>query len=352
MALKAHEPWPVVTSGLCLFGFMLFYLVPRLVDQYKLHRYIGGELVGPGYFRLVPYEAYQAGSFSRPDGAAADVRRWIEAAQAPVIYLYGQSGVGKTSLINAAVVPGLTGAGWVVVAVRPQDVPLDAARAALLRPSAIWQTPRDGGGPLRDLVERAAARVTKDGKRLLLAIDPFEEALVLCSEDGKAALAAWLRDMAERPVAGLKLLLSLRAEYVGDLPDLGLPHHACGFGQNAFEVRPFSRAEAQSFIERSGLTLAPALLEKTLGEAAEIEDMPDKVRPIVLNMLGVVVKSFKGVLPREVRPGHLLTGYVERCLKHQSIPAVAVRVLRPLVTAAGTKRAQRLETIAAPPPHG
>ena len=103
-------------------------------------------------------------------------------------------------------------------------------------------------------------------------------------------------------------------------------------------MRPFSRAAAQWFIEKSGLKLAPGLLEKVLDEAAEIEDMPDRVRPIVLNMFGLVVGSFKGSLPKGVAAGRLLSGYVERSIRRGGNGDVAVNVLRPLVTNAGTKR--------------
>ena len=109
-------------------------------------------------------------------------------------------------------------------------------------------------------------------------------------------------------------------------------------------MRPFTRAAAQAFIEKSGLLLGSGLLGQVLEEASEIEDMPDKVRPIVLNMFGLVVASFTGTLPKGVRAGRLLSGYVERCLK--SSGTRGVDVLRPLVTDAGTKRTQSTEQIA------
>jgi hypothetical protein len=95
-------------------------------------------------------------------------------------------------------------------------------------------------------------------------------------------------------------VLSVRADYLNDVIDLGLPNPAFGPRENAFEVRPFSRAAAQGFIENSGLKLGAALVETTLREASEIEDMPDRVRTIELNMLGLVIASYKGTLPNGV----------------------------------------------------
>jgi hypothetical protein len=47
-------------------------------------------------------------------------------------------------------------------------------------------------------------------------------------------------DIFQRPIDGLVVVLALRAEYLNDLADLGLP--APSYGQNALEVRPFTRA--------------------------------------------------------------------------------------------------------------
>jgi hypothetical protein len=111
-------------------------------------------------------------------------------------------------------------------------------------------------------------------------------------------------------------------------------------------VRAFTRAAAQAFIEASDLKPGAGLLDKVLQEAAEIEDMPDKVRPIVLNMFGLVIASFKGSLPKGVEPGRLLSGYVERSLNHSAVRGVAIEILRPLVTDVGTKRALPIDRIA------
>jgi hypothetical protein len=70
------------------------------------------------------------------------------------------------------------------------------------------------------------------------------------------------------------------------------------------------------------------------------------VRPIVLNMFGLVVASFTGSLPKGIRAGRLLSGYVERSLRSRATRGLAVDVLRPLVTDVGTKRALTTEQIA------
>jgi hypothetical protein len=271
--------------------------------------------------------------------------KWIVDSNIPLLYLSGQSGVGKSSLLNAAIVPALASSGWVVVSVRPNDDPFGAISAGLLKPNVVWQKPPSGKvGDLRDLLERAADRTQKQEKRLLLVVDQFEEALILCNDTVKAHLAHLFANLLQRPIDGVVVILALRTEYLADLADLGLP--APNYGRNAFDVRAFTRAAAQAFIEASDLKPGAGLLDKVLQEAAEIEDMPDKVRPIVLNMFGLVIASFKGSLPKGVEPGRLLSGYVERSLNHSAVRGVAIEILRPLVTDVGTKRALPIDRIA------
>jgi hypothetical protein len=196
------------------------------------------------------------------------------------------------------------------------------------------------------LIALATERAQRNGKRLLIVIDQFEEALIISSEEHKTKLATLLRDLAERALRGLTIVLSLRVDYLNDLPLLGLPNPAFGPRENAFEVRPFTRVAAQAFVEGSGLKLGPKLLAEVMEEAAEIEDMPDRVRPIVLNMLGLVVGAFSGVLPRGIEVGHLLSGYVERSVRASPAPKIAIKILRTLTTAVGTKRASTTDSIA------
>lgn len=348
--LGLSQLWAGIICAAAILAFFLLAVLPDWRDELRLERMrvagISGRLLDPSYFRLIPYEADDQQRFKRPDSAAEDAKKWIDNSQFPILYLSGQSGVGKSSLINAAIAPGLSSAGWVVVRQRLYDDPFAALPRGLLRPGIVWQKPPTDATDARDLFERAAERVSGEKKRLLLIIDQFEESLILCGEPVKKRLAALLLDLVARPVSAMTILLALRAEYLNDLMELGLPPPAFGPGQIAFEVRPFTRVAAQSFIEDSGLNIGADLLEKVLQEAAEIEDMLDRVRPIVLNFFGLVISSFKGALPKGVEAGRFLSGYVLRSMNDPAARGFAVRILRPLVSDAGTKRALTTDRIA------
>src|SRR5271156_3824413 len=130
--LKLPEPWPAILCAGLLLTFLLLFFVPELLDQTKLQRLrsegIHGAVENATYFRLTAYEADDAQRFNRSDGAATEVCKWIEASSSAVLYLSGQSGAGKSSLINAAIVPYMREKSWLVLPLRPHDAPLEQVR--------------------------------------------------------------------------------------------------------------------------------------------------------------------------------------------------------------------------------
>jgi Leucine-rich repeat (LRR) protein len=347
-AVHLPSPWPELLCLVPVVIFLAFYLLPewRAARERKALEDFGilGEPPPPGYFRLTPYGSDDRIGYRRPDGAEGQALRWVQRAKEVFLYLVGLSGVGKSSLLNAHVIPELKDAGWTVVAARPYDDPIGAIKTALRTPGVIWKQPPQGDTDLRALIERAAQSVARAGKRLLIVLDQFEEVLILLGEQERRPFAALLRDLGERPVANLTVLLSLRQDYIGDLEALPVPPPT--YGANWFEVKRFTPAAARAFIARSDLKPGAQLIEQILREAAEIEDSLDQVRPVVINMYGLVLASFKGRLPADLVAGRLLTGYVRRSLDRAGLKPVSRAVIAPLVTDVGTKRARPLEEIA------
>jgi hypothetical protein len=117
----------------------------QLVSEWVQHRrarrmqelVLRGEVKDPGYFRLTPYTARQRTAFQRADHAHEWVREWIEDAREPILFLTGASGTGKSSLLQAHVIPALGEAGWLVVTARSFADPLGALRSALTAPGVI-----------------------------------------------------------------------------------------------------------------------------------------------------------------------------------------------------------------------
>lgn len=146
---------------------------------------------------------------------------------APVLTVCGPSGIGKSSLLNAGVVPRLRRRpGLVVASMRPSQArtPLRAVALALARVAEPDADPLARGKRVDVLADRLARGLvgevigdvldTCGGERLLLVVDQLEEALVASSEDELTSFVSVLRHCLLRPSC-LDLLIALRADFLG-----------------------------------------------------------------------------------------------------------------------------------------
>ena len=310
----------------------------RRRDRKLVEEGIRGTLNDPEYFRIWPYEARDSERYSRPDGAHEDVLHWIEAATSPVLYLTGRSGTGKSSLLNAWVLPKLKVGGppHKTLVVRSYREPLTELVTGLGNPCTIWEKPpSDLSADPRARIERAAAYLGAK-LRLLIVLDQFEEFVILHEPERRAQLEAFLRDLIERPIRNVTTLLVLRSDYLGALDQLDLP--LLRQRDNWREIGPFTQAAAATFLDRSGLELGPELRAEILKEAGDVEENPGLIRPITLNMFGLVLSRFEGRLPRGFAAGSLLIAYLRGEMNKPEVRAHSVAIVREMITDAGTKR--------------
>jgi hypothetical protein len=180
------------------------------------------EAVPEGYFRIGPYldTAEDRAKFDRADRAHEKVLAWIKRADATPLYLTGDSGSGKSSVLSAFALPELREADWTVVEARAWQDP-EAALSEAIKKLADAKKWRLGEAmTLRGLLEALAKRAHGG---LLFVLDQFEEFFVLAGSERQRAFTALIDGLRAKPIKGLKLLLVLRSDYKTAIDELGLP---------------------------------------------------------------------------------------------------------------------------------
>ena len=285
---------------------LAFSTIPSVIEQRRIRRYSQLKVdVRAGYFTLRPRETEDG--FDRVDNAYKDALRWLKNSREPVLYLTGASGTGKSSLLSAWVIPALTREGHVVIQIRGYEQVFERIKDRLLQPGLVWAQPPGRDTDLRLLLDRACQRLGE--RRLFIVIDQFEEFLILKEEEEQKAFQQFLSG---RTTPGLTCLLIYRPEYEGLLVDQPWPR--LQLDTNRKVISPFTETAANDFLQKSGLTLNPELMRAVLREAAEIEQgTVGLVRPVTINLCGLVLSRFSGGLPSKFRGG-IIRGFLRESL--------------------------------------
>jgi WD40 repeat protein/serine/threonine protein kinase len=185
--------------------------------------------------------------------------------------IVGPSGSGKSSLVNAGLIPALWGGAiegserWFVVEMVPGARPLDELEVTLLRVAA------NQAGNIRDQLERdrngllraADLILPRDNSELLLVIDQFEELFTLVTDETSRTwflnlLTAAASDINSR----VRIIITLRADFY-DRP-LYYPEFGKLVRNHIETVLPLSAEELEQAImrpsEQVGVAFEPGLV--------------------------------------------------------------------------------------------
>jgi hypothetical protein len=334
--LKIDHVW--ISIVLCALPalIMLMWLIPKWADERNKQKAIalgiGGHVKDAKYFRLVPYKT--GANFDRADGAHITVYEWISKSKDILLYLSGASGSGKSSIVSGWVIPRILSGSSLLRVVQARIVgnPITAITEALLESNAIRSRRPPDSHDLRELLRRCINRLAP--LKLLLVLDQFEEFLILCDENQRAAFTGLLKSLADSSLANLQILMILRSDYLGILDKLGLPplvQH-----QNWEEVPAFTERDAMAFLRGSGLSVSPTLEQEIVDEAREIEETKGMIRPITINLFGLLISRFES-LPKDYQPGTRLRSYLRDQINRREIREFAPHIVRSMITDNGTK---------------
>jgi eukaryotic-like serine/threonine-protein kinase len=191
---------------------------------------------GNPFAGLAPFQEADADRFYGRDREVGAVLARLR--NCPLIALAGPSGVGKSSLVRAGVIPQLkrSGEGWDAFIIRPGRNPLASLSAILLeltRSSTDPAAPSSGPGDGERSLERGHADLHaapgqlgatlrawahRKHRRVLVFIDQFEELYTLCADpDERAAFLACLDGVADDASSPLRVLLSIRSDFLDRL---------------------------------------------------------------------------------------------------------------------------------------
>ena len=297
---------------------------------------IEGSLERPDYFRLSPYEEKDQEFFKRADNKHEEILDWICNTEFPILYLTGKSGTGKTSLLNAWVLPKIKNSNrpTKLVNIRGFHDPIEVLINHLNTPGEIWKKKVRTDKGCRKLLEKACSHL--GDTRLLIIFDQFEEFLILHDEEGRREFEELMRSLEVDPIDGLILLLVLRSDYLSELSKIHLPK--LEQDKNWREVGLFTLRDSREFIEKSGIQLGEQMIYSVAREAELIEGIKGLIRPITLNMFGIILKRFHGRLPPGVETGSLLKEYLKETINDPAIHIESVQIVKEMVTFEGTKR--------------
>jgi len=267
-------------------------LVDRCLRRDPMHRYqTGGDLrlalsallsppphaaLPPGnpYRGLRPFEAdHQALFFGRD----SEIRSILDRLRHdPVVIVTGDSGVGKSSLCRAGVLPRIGDwlggdLTWLIARAVPGHDPATAISGGIasvtgMRADEVMDALLEGP----QFLGREIRRALSPGRGLVLFVDQLEE-LITLAEPSMAEAVATLFGRTRTPTPGFRIVATVRGDYLGRVASLpGIGEH---LASTLYFLRPLSPERIREAI------LCPAQATGTTFESAATVDVLVEATP-------------------------------------------------------------------------
>jgi hypothetical protein len=227
--------------------------------------------------------AFEEGDADRFFGRSREIQRAVTALRDnAMLSIVGPSGAGKSSFVRAGLIPELkaSGAAWETFILRPGRDPL-ASFAPLIEATVAPGSPAGGIDPAaiadrlrqepgwlgRLLRDHARAKRT----RVLVMVDQYEELYTIAPEADREAVTRVLHGIADDPGSPLRVVLSLRSDFLHRVAEHGAFASAITRGLILFGPpdREALREAAVGPAEKADYRFeSPAMVDEILAELA------------------------------------------------------------------------------------
>ena len=254
--------------------------------------------------------------------------------------LHGRSGVGKSSIVRAGLLPRLKSEGHSVFVIRCFTDPFHQIVAAMAETI-------DGDGSLEVMVTRF--RDSHPGQAIIFFIDQFEEFFSLLGEETKQQFLNSIRDVISDETLPFHLVFVLREDLLADMSYLkpSIPE----VYYHEYRLKRLSREQAARAITEparaAGCEYEPQLVARLLDDIGDEEGVDPPQLQIVCDSLydarEPTGKLTLAVYEQLGTASQILAGYLERVLRRfNSADLRAAReVLTSLISADGERRVLR-----------
>ncbi|MCB9761277.1 MAG: CHAT domain-containing protein [Alphaproteobacteria bacterium] len=228
------------------------------------------------YRGLQPFDERHAALFTGRTDEAAALRGRVDAALARgdgrLVVVAGASGSGKSSLVQATLLPALKAEGWAAVLTRP-DTPGGAAQALFdALQAARWRRnpPPEGAAPNRPervTADNLSAQLLKwdretGGAPLLIVVDQLEELFTApaaaATPADREAFARGLFDIANAGASKAVVVCTVRLDFMAHLGELRVDDRGGRLDQLLFDPQHVQFLAQIDLAALRELILAPA----------------------------------------------------------------------------------------------
>jgi WD40 repeat protein len=297
------------------------------------------------YKELIEYDIRDTALFYGRSKAISGLLNQI--GRGPLTVLHADSGVGKTSLLKAGIVPRLLVHGNLPLYLRPHRTAVHVAvKQGLLM--QLDQTPLLQASSLHDFLQRVTDLL--GGQGLVVIVDQFEELFTEQDAETRTEFVTELAPCLDDDLLPVRWIFALRDEWFGQLGTFR-PHVRQPFA-NEFLLRALTRDEAIEVIvepaRHRGIEYETELVQNLILDLGEAEVAPPQVQLVCSTLFKAL--DGKNTITKKMYEdaggtAGILRGHLERVLNRE-VPRGQRRSARLLLEALITsdkRRALRTE---------